>query len=113
MVEGEEDPFRPHLPLLPEVPPPPEEGMDPEHGEDGDQKGGHEDEGPVKDRIPLWIVMGGMGDPKGEVFGGPWVAFSTGLHQPFFGDEGFGIFGGQDAVESMAIGAPGHEGRIT
>jgi hypothetical protein len=53
--------------------------------------------------------MGGMADPLGEVGVGPGMAFSAGLDQPLFRDEGFGILRRQDTVKTVAIGATCHE----
>jgi len=101
----EEDSFGPQFPLLPEVFPPPEESMDPEDPEDRNQEAGHHNEGPIKHRLSFWIGMGCMGDPQNEVGIGPRVALSTGLHQTFLRNEGFGIIRRKNAVKTVTVSA--------
>lgn len=106
---GEEDSLGSQFPLLPKVSPPPKEGMNPENPEDGNQEAGHQDEGPVKDWLSLWIIVGRMSDPLNEVNIGPWMAFSTCLYQTFLRNERFGIIGRQNVVKTMTVCTTRHQ----
>ena len=108
-VLGEKDSLCPQFSLFPEFLTEPQDGMKPEDTEDPHQKGRHEDESPVKNRVPLRIVMSGMGNPLGEVGVGPGMAFSAGLDQPLFRDEGLRIVRRQDIVKTVAVGTARHE----
>ncbi len=110
---GKEDAFCSQFSPLPEVLSPPEKGMKPEDPKDPDEKGGHEQEGPIEYRVPFRVIMSGMGHPLGKVGIGPRMAFSAGFEQSFCRDKGFRILRGKNIVKTVTIGTPCHETRIS
>jgi len=86
--------------------------MSPPEGENGEKEGGHEDEGVIEKGIVLLVVMIGMGIPLGEVDVSLGMAFPAGLNKTTLGNGRTRIISLQDAVISVAIGAPCDEGGV-
>jgi len=79
-VLREKNSLRPQLPFFPVVLSPPEKGMKPEDTKDPDQEGGHQNKGPIEDRLSHRILMGRMGNELDEIGIGLGMTFSAGLH---------------------------------
>jgi hypothetical protein len=84
----------------------------PKDSKDGNEEGGHQNEGPVKDRLSFWIIVGRVSNPLHEVGIGPCVALATGLYEPLLRDQGLWIITRQNAVEPVAVCAPRHQFRV-
>ena len=80
-VLREKDPPGSQFPLLPEILPPPQEGVKPENAEHADEKGGHDQEGPIKEGLLDRVFVSGVSDELDKTGIGSGVTFATGFYE--------------------------------
>jgi hypothetical protein len=111
-VLREKDPLRSQFSFLPEILPPPEEGVKPEDAEHPDEKGGHDQEGPIKEGLLDRIFVSGVRDELDKTGIGAGVTLTAGFYESLIRNQGLRVLGGQDAVKPVAVRAACDKGGI-
>jgi len=81
----------------------------PEDAEHADEKGGHDQESPIKEGLLDRIFVSGVSDELDKTGIGSGVTLSTSFYEPLIRNQGLRVLGRQDAVKPVAVRAAGDD----